>query len=470
MRLHFVLPILALAAFSAADEAYLSLYITGKKIGYITYVGTNEVVAGRTLKRADSRTVMDTSMMGSDLKLRMDSTTWVTKDGKPVRMFFRSESGGRVQTIEAKFEGTKAKLTIDNSGQITKSELPLPTGAPIVDDALGAFVANGMKPGGQKDFFIFDSTTVSFVKNTAELNGPATVMIRGKARSATLVTIHDPRADTKIYLDPKGEFLKGEAPLGIEMLPETKAAALDMTGSHSGESIDIAEATSIHPTPALANPAELKSLTIKVSGRNLASIPNDGYQTAKGTGKEWTLQIHPPRWTEMRDPAISALKSSAPTYAKPSMHINSDSAEWKPILAKILPAKRTLKGSVVAIHDFIYKRMKPNAGIGVLRDAREVYNSKEGVCRDYAILAGTMLRSAGIPTRLASGLVSWDGTFYYHAWVEVWDGKGWYPVDTTSPDMQVSAAHVKLSEGNVEQAFTFPFLGDVKIHVIDAKR
>jgi hypothetical protein len=80
------------------------------------------------------------------------------------------------------------------------------------------------------------------------------------------------------------------------------------------------------------------------------------------------------------------------------------------------------------------------------------------------------MRSAGIPARLASGLVNWDGNFYYHAWVEIWDGSRWLGMDSTTPEPQISAAHVKLSDGNVEQAFTFTFLDKVKIEVMEARR
>ena len=79
-------------------------------------------------------------------------------------------------------------------------------------------------------------------------------------------------------------------------------------------------------------------------------------------------------------------------------------------------------------------------------------------------------RAAGVPTRLASGLVSWDGTFYYHAWCEVWDGARWIGVDSTTADKQLAANHVKLSDGDVERAFTFTFLDRAKVEVLGSRR
>ncbi len=470
MRFAYVLSFAAFAALATADEAYLGLYIGGKKIGYTTYKGTSEKLNGVLLRRSDSKMLMSTVMMGSDLKMIMDSTSWSTLEGHPVKMIFRIESGGRVQNIDAQFDKTNAKLVIDNSGEIVRSTIPLPTGAPIVDDALGAFLIDGIKPGAKRDFYVLDPTTASFIKNSAEVNGPSPMTINGKTSTATLVTIHDPRADTRVFLNAKGDFLKGEGPMGIEMIPESKESALNMTGTGEGIKLDIAESTSIKPDSPLKDPGGLKSLTVRIQGRDLASIPSDSYQTVKGKADDWTLAIHPPTWAKAKNSPLSELRTNAPAWLKPSLHVNSDKAQWHTVLRPVLANKQGLKATATAIHDFVYHRMKPNAGIGVLRDATEVYKTKEGVCRDYAVLTATLMRAAGVPARLASGLVSWDGTFYYHAWVEVWDGKGWYPIDSTSPDMQVSAAHIKLSQGNVEQAFSFPFLGRVKMHVLDAKR
>ena len=114
--------------------------------------------------------------------------------------------------------------------------------------------------------------------------------------------------------------------------------------------------------------------------------------------------------------------------------------------------------------------MSPNAGIGVLRDASEVLKTKEGVCRDYAILTATILRAANIPARLASGLVYAQEAFYYHAWTEYWDGKRWIGLDSTRPSGKVTAGHVKLAHGSVEEAFLFTFLDKARIQVLNLKR
>jgi len=78
--------------------------------------------------------------------------------------------------------------------------------------------------------------------------------------------------------------------------------------------------------------------------------------------------------------------------------------------------------------------------------ASEILERGKGVCADYAILYTALLRSAGIPARLAAGIPV--NTIMYekgheidvgHAWVEVkFPGYGWIPIDITQEDRFLS--------------------------------
>ena len=62
-------------------------------------------------------------------------------------------------------------------------------------------------------------------------------------------------------------------------------------------------------------------------------------------------------------------------------------------------------------------------------NAKEIYNTKTGICFDYASLTAAMLRSQGIPTKIMTGTYTPKGV--YHSWNEVLiDGK-WIDIDTT---------------------------------------
>jgi len=74
--------------------------------------------------------------------------------------------------------------------------------------------------------------------------------------------------------------------------------------------------------------------------------------------------------------------------------------------------------------------------------ASEILERRKGICADYAILYTALLRSAGIPARLAAGIPVYTILFEEekeidvgHAWVEVkLPGYGWIPIDITVED------------------------------------
>jgi transglutaminase-like putative cysteine protease len=84
-----------------------------------------------------------------------------------------------------------------------------------------------------------------------------------------------------------------------------------------------------------------------------------------------------------------------------------------------------------------------------------------------------MARALEIPARIAVGLVSVRGAFYYHAWPEVYlgeeSGRGmWLPVDPTLNQFPADATHVRLARGGLDkQAAILPLIGRLKISILD---
>lgn len=408
---------------------------------------------------------MDTGLLGTALKIQMVSSTWTDAAGQPERMTFAMSSGGRTQRVDASFGPKSVVALIDNSGTKSRKILTRPTGGPTVDDPMTIVLNGGMKKGNARTFFVLDPTTVSFVKNQVRVVGTASTTVRGKTVSGTLIEIADPRATTKVYVDSKGDIIKAEGPIGIEMIPIGRKEALGKSAAYS-PSLDLAYSTSIKPNRPIHDPAHIAHLRLRISGRDLTSIPSGEFQTVTRDGDGWIVDVHPPQIRADDGMSVEDARKSKPEWAKASMNLPSNSKRFLNLAHRITVNQTKARSAAFAVRRWVYEHMRGNAGIGVLRDANEVLDSMEGVCRDYAVLTVTLLRSSGIPARIASGIVNWDGTFYYHAWAEAWDGKHWIAIDSTSDDDQVSAAHIKLGEGSVEDAFAFTFLDKAKIEVL----
>lgn len=470
MKRAFCLIVFCLAALGFSQDTYLGLYLQGSKLGYSAYSVADETLNGKPVKRNDSKTVLNAGLLGAAMQMQIDSVSWSDAAGRPIKMKFVTTSAGRTQTLQARFEAKTIYLDIDNNGTKSKKTLAIPAGASIVDDPMTP-ILGGMAVGTKKAFYILDPTTATLIKNTIVLRGPSQVVVKGKTVKATKVEVQDPRANTTIYVTSKGDLIKAEGPMGIEMIPETMEEAMGPDANKgNGKPTDLAEVTKIRPDKPIADPANLGRLKIRLTGKDLTNIPSDAHQTAVGNGTNWVLTIHPPKLTDSNGLTVAEARAGQPNWVKPSMLVSSGNPEFIALAKQIVGNETNAKKAALKIKSYVQRTMRGNAGIGVLRDANEIIKTKEGVCRDYAILTATLMRAAGIPAKLASGLVNWDGSFYYHAWVEIWDGKRWLGMDSTTPDEQISAAHVKLSDGNVEEAFTFTFLDRVKVAVLEARR
>lgn len=470
MRKLIPLALIGLAAsFAHAEEAWLGLYMQGTKIGYAYTALTDTTLNNVAAKKSESSTVMNTGLLGQAMSIKIDSTSWMDLRGQPILMKFDVQSAGREQKMDALFTSKDIHITVDNSGVKSSKVITLPTDARVVDDAVGALLARGGKSGDQGYFYVLDPMTISLVKNRVTLQGKSQVNVQGKTVTANKIEIYEPRATMYAYLSDKGDLVKVDGPMGIEMLPESKAEALAEAGPHDETKTDLAFNTSLKPDKPIGDIYSLKELRLRITGHDLSSLPSDSHQTVKGQKDTWIVDLHPDRFSPKPEP-ITLAAAQKPQWVKPSFNIPSDTATFRSLAKRLVSGTTSVQGAAKRIQAFVHKSMTPNAGIGVLRDASEILKTKEGVCRDYAVLTATLLRAAHVPTRLVSGLVYEEGSFYYHAWVEVWDGVHWIGVDSTLPSGAVTAAHIKLAEGGVEEAFTFTFLDKVKVEVLDGRK
>jgi tetratricopeptide (TPR) repeat protein len=94
--------------------------------------------------------------------------------------------------------------------------------------------------------------------------------------------------------------------------------------------------------------------------------------------------------------------------------------------------------------------------------AKETFERKQGDCTEHAVLLASLLRSAGIPARVAIGLIylpdedSELGKFVFHMWTEAYIGttqRGeWVALDATNPEPIPDATHIKLADSALSES------------------
>ncbi|MDX9804971.1 MAG: transglutaminase-like domain-containing protein, partial [bacterium] len=123
--------------------------------------------------------------------------------------------------------------------------------------------------------------------------------------------------------------------------------------------------------------------------------------------------------------------------------------------------------------NFVFRHIKnKNYSHGNL-SAGEVLENRSGDCTEHATLLSALLKAAGIPVKMAYGVVLDDkGEFMFHNWNEVYGDNGWMTVDATFGAQRADAARIMLIYGGSDSSSreqvslaVLKFLGSLEISV-----
>ena len=164
-------------------------------------------------------------------------------------------------------------------------------------------------------------------------------------------------------------------------------------------------------------------------------------------------------WESVRDgigndPAPEALGAYEFVFDSPLI---KTTAEFAAYAAESFPAQRTLLDGVIDLTRRIHEDFTFDAkATSVATPLQEVFESRRGVCQDFAQFQIACLRSLGLPARYVSGYLETNppagqprlaGADASHAWVSVYNpGAGWIDVDPTN-NLVAGSRHVTLAWG-----------------------
>lgn len=455
--------LLALGQASAVpmpSEMWLGIYLQGQKVGYSRY-RTESRPDGSTTRL--SQTVIRSQMLGDSLTLKADSYTISNPQGL-ISTRFEMESAGRTMVVTANFNAREVRAEMTTNGTTQRKTIPIPAGKVITDDPSTELLLGLSDVQKEKVFTVFAPDIMSLVDVAVRRKAPASFQpMRGGPVMATEIEIADPRATTRLFVSAKGDLVQAVGPFGMALVPEPESVAKVIDGGP----VDLADVSALRPDKPLREEAKLTVLDI--SGTDLSRIPTGCQQIVERRGTDaapsWRLTVGPMTGGNQRT-LIADSARQQPEWVKPDDRVPSTDPDMIRRAKEIVGSETRVIPAAHRLRRWVHQQMGVAAGIGVMRDAKEILQSKEGVCRDHAILLGTLTKAAGIPTRFVNGIIYFDGVFLYHAWVEVWDGERWIGMDSTRPADRLTSLHIKTSQGTVAQAMTGFLLEGARIRVI----
>ena len=428
-------------------EFWAGIVFNGEKVGF-THLKIVPV-PGEGLFRLESEAHLRIRFLGLDKRIAMKSEDLVR--GDLTSRSFRHEMvmDGKVLLLEGEVRDGSLRTVRKSGGEIQRVETrrtePLYPAA-----AVNLYpVLRGLAVGLNCRYDVYDpqtqsitavSQTVAAFERSRELGIEPSWRVKTSMLGQDVETWINPRGEPVFELGMKGVLITYR---------ETENEARRYLSEASLNKKDlILDFSVVRTEKPLACPREATLLEISLAGLagELPLLQGPG-QEALPDPRDASSVIYRIR----RNPAAPA-KISGPHYdvdgyrwVLPASQIESDHP------AIVNTAREVTKGipdplaKVRALAKWVAENVKDEPVDSF--SALEVLQTRKGECQAHTMLYTALARAAGIPTRIAGGIVYMEGVgFLYHAWTES-DAGGWVSVDPTFDQVGVDATHVKLVEG-----------------------
>lgn len=230
-----------------------------------------------------------------------------------------------------------------------------------------------------------------------------------------------------------------------------------------GDARDILEQTAIAANRHISRAVD--AMAYRLGGVDLSRFDLDG---PRQSVHEDTLRVRrEPAAQLVADYALpDGARAQFPTETGPEPLLESTDPEIV-ALARTLAGEDTVPEVVARrINDWVHTTVRKRVTFGI-PSARQVLRRKVGDCNEHTQLYVALARAAGIPARIAAGLVHIDGKFYYHAWPEI-RLRDWVAVDPTLGQFPADAAHLRFVSGGLgRQGDLLGLIGRLTIDVLN---
>lgn len=443
----------------AIVSEWMGLYMGDKKIGY-DYEQMLPLKNGFSFKK---RMFMRIMLLGQEKNITtiVDSTTDDNYNLKHIDFSLKTSG------IEIAAAGTVKGnvLTVDINGPAGKTTQSFTLKEPIIssDGIVMRIVQDGF---GRSDynFHIFDPTIRQMMPVHVTVLGKETKKIMNSPVDTFKLEVTIKDMKETMWVTPQGETVEEISPLGFRAVIEPKAIAL--TKGWGNEPVDLISSTAIKAGGLpVTYPASAIRIVAYITGLSKEEfLPSFTFQTVQNHLVSITTPTHIGTY-KLPFKGNIVLRGDL----KSTPIINSDNSAIIAKAKSILSGETDAKKAVGLLNQWVYSHVKDSFMVALPRSI-DILSKPRGDCKAHTILFTALARAAGIPTKMAMGVVLRnDGYFYYHAWALVYLN-GWVPVDPTFGEFPADAGHVILASGSLSNWLDIlGVVGNLKIDIMRAE-
>lgn len=457
-----------IAGATEASDTWMGIYTTSvdgteTKIGYLrtqSIPDENETDPGveyrLTLKLA-------AQLLAFPTEISLHGSSWVSRENGLQRVAFSVDSfKEHVMKASGVAKDGQFRLDIETAGETFPMSFAVQKNM-MVSGGLGTTALHipSLEIGDEMRVPTFDPLTFSYNQySTIKCVGTDSFTFDGETFPVKILETDVNGVTSKSWVTLENEVVKVQTPFGFHLTKILPEDALDPT--EPSESADFLDAIAIRPT-GLKPYRGAKRMRIQLSGLpDSADPPDDAIQRQLG---HLEYDIQPPdASTTVNDAPLPEL---APFLTgDPFVQVNHPTIQA--LRDEILADPGLTWEQAQAVYEWVWLNIDKKPVLS-FPSALDVAKTREGDCNEHTVLFTAIARSAGIPTRMAIGVV-WsnelDG-FYYHAWPEVFTDH-WIPMDPTLGQPIADATHIKFLEGNMDSwPKLMTYLGQVEIDVLE---
>jgi hypothetical protein len=389
-------------------------------------------------------------------------SAWIPQSGDTAELDFRVRSQSHTMGVTAQLADGQLSGSVLTAGESIPFKFPVSKNL-MLSSAMGAATLNlpSLTEGQETTVDTFDPMTFSMGKAKVKCVGVETLEIDGNPVKCKILTTEMNGAIAKAWLTDKEELVKAVTPYGFSLRKIRQSEAMQPIQGGSGNIL-----TDMSITPTGKKPLRgAKRLVIRLSGVSPEQFPPTD-DTQSGNGDVYTIIAAEPPSQNSQSPASEAMDD----YLKSDAFIQSDHEKIRNTAKAIIGTETDPWRKSQLILQWVNRNLR-KLSVFSIPSALEVLESREGDCNEHTVLYTALARSAGVPARVAIGMVWSDAMngFFYHAWPEVFVGK-WIWLEPTLGQSVADATHIKFLNGDIETwTRLLPYLGRLKIEVLETE-
>lgn len=437
-------------------EEWMGIYWGEDKVGY-TVSKIKKAFNGYAIHEQG---IMDLTVMGTPQRIDTQITSEV--DNAFVLRSFEFRMFSNLFTFQAKgkVKGNKLHMDILSGGTVKKSVIPLKDIPCLASSLKSLMLADGLRVGKQFRYSVFDPSTMSTTPVEALVEGIEEITLRNKPVECYRIKSTFRGITLRSWIDEDGSTIREESPLGLVLIKESKADALTENWGETAKDLIAASAISVNRPIAVKEPSYLR---VRVGNINLEEF---GLSSDRQDLRDDVLVIRKEDISDLPLYTIPYTEKDMQAHLQPTVFIQSKDRDIVKKAQEIVGGEVDALEAVRRIKDWVFRSIEKKPTLSI-PSALDVLKVKVGDCNEHSTLFVALCRAVGIPSKLCAGIVYMQGSFYYHAWSEVFLGR-WISVDPTFDQLPVDATHICFIEGDLEkQLEIIKLIGVLKLEVLE---